>query len=58
MDTSHNFPRWWSDCTANWRDKWTKVREIFFNWDHADHVDDVGDDDVRSFFKGRTKKNW
>jgi len=18
--------RWWSDCTANWRDKWTKVR--------------------------------
>ena len=17
--------RWWSDCTANWRDKWTKV---------------------------------
>ena len=20
------FLRWWSDCTANWRDKWTKVR--------------------------------
>lgn len=18
--------KWWSDCTANWRDKWTKVR--------------------------------
>ena len=18
--------RWWSDCTANWRDKWTKER--------------------------------
>ena len=18
--------RWWSDCTANWRDKWTKVK--------------------------------
>jgi len=18
--------RWWSDCTANWREKWTKVR--------------------------------
>lgn len=19
--------RWWSDCTANWRDKWTRVRD-------------------------------
>ena len=18
--------RWWSECTANWRDKWSKVR--------------------------------
>lgn len=18
--------RWWSDCTANWREKWSKVR--------------------------------
>ena len=18
--------RWWSECAANWRDKWTKVR--------------------------------
>ena len=18
--------KWWSDCTANWRDKWSKVR--------------------------------
>jgi len=20
--------RWWSDCTANWREKWSKVK----NW--------------------------
>ena len=20
--------RWWSDCTANWREKWSKVRMI------------------------------
>ena len=23
--SSHSY-RWWSDCTANWREKWTKVR--------------------------------
>lgn len=23
--------RWWSDCTANWREKWSKVR-ICFAW--------------------------
>ena len=22
--------RWWSDCTANWRDKWTKVSTLDF----------------------------
>jgi coiled-coil domain-containing protein 102A len=21
-----NTMRWWSECTANWRDKWSKVR--------------------------------
>lgn len=21
--------RWWSDCTANWREKWSKVKFIF-----------------------------
>lgn len=20
--------RWWSDCTANWREKWSKVRRV------------------------------
>lgn len=20
--------RWWSDCTANWREKWSKVNKI------------------------------
>jgi hypothetical protein len=23
--------RWWSDCTANWREKWSKVVIIFKN---------------------------
>ena len=33
------------------------MRDIFFNWDDADYVDDLGDDDGRSFFKeGSSKK--
>lgn len=23
--------RWWSDCTANWREKWSKVGRWFLN---------------------------
>lgn len=23
--------RWWSDCTANWREKWSKVIECLAN---------------------------
>ena len=26
MNLSSHCYRWWSDCTANWREKWTKVR--------------------------------
>ena len=22
--------RWWSDCTANWREKWSKVRNVLY----------------------------
>ena len=24
--------KWWSDCTANWRDKWTKVTLLEQYW--------------------------
>lgn len=24
--------RWWSDCTANWREKWSKVVFNFFSF--------------------------
>ena len=27
--------KWWSDCTANWREKWGKVRNYknYKNWE-------------------------
>ena len=26
LDKLLNLVRWWSECAANWREKWTKVR--------------------------------
>ena len=48
--------RWWSDCTANWRDKWTKVREIFLTEMMLIMLMMLVMMIVRSFFKGSTKK--
>ena len=44
--------RWWSDCTANWREKWSKVRmmkmvvvEMMMQEEEDDDDDDGGGDD-------------
>ncbi len=26
--------RWWSDCTANWREKWSKVIPTLYPYDY------------------------